>query len=143
MKLESALSVASRKFLNRFPIVLTAKSAGRKMQDSKKTRAILTRVLDAALRQRRVSMRYDSRASGRTKDYKVDPLRLSYADGGIYLIAWVEEYGQVRTFATERIRTLAVTGRALRFAGADDGAVRELDRRALREPVDQAGARRD
>jgi predicted DNA-binding transcriptional regulator YafY len=107
-KLESALSVASRKFLNRFPIVLTAKSAGRKMQDSKKTRAILIRVLDAALRQRRVTMRYDSRASGRTKDYKVDPLRLSYADGGIYLIAWVEEYGQVRTFATERIRTLAV-----------------------------------
>ena len=108
VKLEGALSAASRKFLDRFPIVLTAKSAGRKMQDSKRARAILARVLDAALRQRRVSMRYDSRASGRTKDYTVDPLRLSYADGGIYLIAWVEAYGQVRTFATERIRTLAV-----------------------------------
>jgi predicted DNA-binding transcriptional regulator YafY len=53
-------------------------------------------------------MKYDSASSGRAKDYKIDPLRLSYADGGIYLIAWVEEYAQVRTFAVERIRTLAV-----------------------------------
>jgi predicted DNA-binding transcriptional regulator YafY len=53
-------------------------------------------------------MRYDSSSSKRTKDYTVDPLRLSYAQGGIYLIAWVEEYRQVRTFSVERIRTLAV-----------------------------------
>ena len=53
-------------------------------------------------------MRYDSASSQRTKDYVVDPLRLSYAHGGIYLIAWVEEYAQVRTFSVERIRTLAV-----------------------------------
>lgn len=55
-----------------------------------------------------VQMRYDSSSSKRTKDYTVDPLRLSYAQGGIYLIAWVEEYQQVRTFSVERIRTLAV-----------------------------------
>lgn len=108
MKLEKALPVASRKFLDRFPTMLKAKSSGRKKQDEKKTREILARAIDASLRQRRVQMRYDSSSSRRTKDYRVDPLRLSYAQGGIYLIAWVEEYQQVRTFSVERIRTLAV-----------------------------------
>ncbi len=108
MKLEKALPVASRKFLNRFPTMLKAKTSGRKKQDEKKTREILARAIDASLRQRRVQMRYDSSSSQRTKDYTVDPLRVSYAHGGIYLIAWVEEYQQVRTFSVERIRTLAV-----------------------------------
>jgi predicted DNA-binding transcriptional regulator YafY len=108
MKLERALPVASRKFLDRFPLMLKAKATGRKRQDEKKVREFIARALDASLRQRRVLMRYDSISSRRTKEYTVDPLRLSYADGGIYLIAWVEEYGQVRTFAVERIRTLAV-----------------------------------
>jgi predicted DNA-binding transcriptional regulator YafY len=107
MKLERALPVASRKFLDRFPRILKAKVTGRKKQDEKKVREFLARAVDASLRQRRVLMQYDSISSRRTKEYKVDPLRLSYADGGIYLIAWVEEYGQVRTFAVERIRTLA------------------------------------
>jgi predicted DNA-binding transcriptional regulator YafY len=108
VKLERALPVASRKFLDRFPSILKAKAAGRKKQDEKKVREFLARAVDAALRQRRVLMRYDSASSRRTKEYKIDPLRLSYADGGIYLIAWVEEYGQVRTFAVERIRSFAV-----------------------------------
>jgi predicted DNA-binding transcriptional regulator YafY len=108
MKLEKALPVASRKFLNRFPTMLKAKSSGRKKQDERKTREILARAIDASLRQRRVQMRHDSSSSKRRKDYTVDPLRLSYAQGGIYLIEWVEEYQQVRTFSVERIRTLAV-----------------------------------
>ena len=33
---------------------------------------------------------------------------MSYADGGVYLTAWVPEYGEMRTFAVERIQTLAV-----------------------------------
>jgi predicted DNA-binding transcriptional regulator YafY len=108
MKLERALTVASRKFLDRFPLMLKAKATGRKKQDEKKVREFIARAVDASLRQRRILMRYDSFSSRRTKEYKIDPLRLSYADGGVYLIAWVEEYGQVRTFAVERIRTLAV-----------------------------------
>ena len=107
-KLERALPVASRKFLDRFPSILQAKVTGRKKQDEKHVREFIARAIDASLRQRRLSMRYDSESSRRTKEYKVDPLRLSYADGGIYLIAWVEEYGQVRTFSVERIRAMAV-----------------------------------
>lgn len=108
MKLEKALPVASRRFLDRFPTMLKAKATGRKKQDDKKTKEILTRAIDASLRQRCVDMRYDSLSSRRTKDYKVEPLRLSYAHGGIYLIAYVEEYREVRTFSVERIKALAV-----------------------------------
>jgi predicted DNA-binding transcriptional regulator YafY len=107
-KLERALPVASRRFLDRYPQMLKAKATGRKKQDEKKVREFIARAVDASLERRRVLMQYDSMASRRTKEYKVDPLRLAYADGGVYLIAWVEEYKQVRTFAVERIRTLAV-----------------------------------
>ena len=53
-------------------------------------------------------MRYASAASGRTKDYVIEAQRIAYADGGIYLVAFVPAYGQVRTFAAERIRTFAI-----------------------------------
>jgi predicted DNA-binding transcriptional regulator YafY len=107
-KLEKALPVASRKFLQQIPVMLKAKASGRKKQDEKKTAEILARVLQASLDHRRVTMRYDSLSSRRTKDYTVDPLRVSYAHGGIYLTAWVDEYQETRTFSLERIRTLAV-----------------------------------
>src|SRR6476659_981341 len=107
-KLERALPMASRKYLDRLPVLVKAKATGRKKQDDRKTREIVARAVDASLTCRRVTMRYNSSSSRRTKDYVVEPLRLSYAAGGIYLTAWVLEYSETRTFAIERIRTLAV-----------------------------------
>ena len=37
------------------------------------------------------------------KDYIVEPYRLAYAQGGLYLQAFVPDYGDTRTFATQRI----------------------------------------
>jgi predicted DNA-binding transcriptional regulator YafY len=107
-KLEKALPKASQRFLDQVPVMLGAKTSGRKKYDEKKTRDIISRVVGASLDRRRVTMRYDSLSSKRTKEYTVDPLRISYAHGGIYLTAWVEEYQETRTFSVERIRTLAV-----------------------------------
>jgi predicted DNA-binding transcriptional regulator YafY len=107
-KLERALPAASRKYLDRLPVLVKAKATGRKKQDGRKTREIVARAVDASLTCRRMTMRYNSFSSHRTKDYVVEPLRLSYAAGGIYLTAWVPEYSETRTFAIERIRTLAV-----------------------------------
>jgi predicted DNA-binding transcriptional regulator YafY len=53
-------------------------------------------------------MTYDSASSRQTKRYVVDPHRITSADGGLYLTAWVRDYDEMRTFALERIRTLAV-----------------------------------
>lgn len=107
-KLERALPAPARQFLDRIPTLLAARTCGRKKHDDRRAREILARALDASLRRRRVQMRYASASSHRTKDYVVEPLRLSYADGGIYLTGYVAEYAQVRTFALERIHTLGV-----------------------------------
>jgi predicted DNA-binding transcriptional regulator YafY len=108
-KLERALPAASRRYLDQLPVMIKAKASGRKKHDARKSREIVTRVVEASLAHRRVEMTYHSASSQRTKDYRVDPLRITYADGGIYLTAWVAEYGELRTFALERIRTLGVT----------------------------------
>lgn len=108
LKIERALPRACRTFLDRLPRVLKAKASGRKTGDDRKLREILGRLLDATVRHRRASMRYASAASRRTKDYIVEPQRIAYANGGLYLIAWVPEYAEMRTFAAERIGTFAV-----------------------------------
>lgn len=108
-KIERALPPSCRRFVDMLPRVLQAKGNGRKRHDDRKVREILTRALDATLLHRRVEMRYASASSRRTKDYVIEPQRIVYAHGGIYLVAWVPEYEQMRTFAAERIRTLGLT----------------------------------
>lgn len=104
-KLERSLGTRLRAFLDRLPAAIQAKPGPtrRGAGDSPKT---IGRLLDAILHQRRVSMRYDSRSSGREKTYGIDPYRLVYADDSLYLFAFVPEYGHVRTFAVDRIRSL-------------------------------------
>jgi predicted DNA-binding transcriptional regulator YafY len=108
VKLERALPSGCRRFLDRLPTLMKAKTAGRKRRDERKLQDVLARAVDASLARRRLAMRYASVSSARTKDYVVEPLRLVYAFGGIYLQAFVPEYNEVRTFSVERIRTLAV-----------------------------------
>jgi predicted DNA-binding transcriptional regulator YafY len=68
----------------------------------------MNQLLEASVRCRKVRMRYYSMTSSRTKDYDVDPLRVVYAEGGLYLIAHVAEYNEPRTFAIERIESLTI-----------------------------------
>jgi predicted DNA-binding transcriptional regulator YafY len=105
-KFEAALSPAMRKFLERLPRVIAAKPPHAKRQDKQtwQTTAIL---LEASLRQRTIAMRYHSHESGREKEYLVHPYRLVQAQGGLYLIAFVPAYAEVRTFAVERIRRVS------------------------------------
>lgn len=107
-KIERALPAGCRRFLDQLPRVLKAKATGQKQHDERRIREILARALDATLLHRRVTMRYASAASRRTKDYIVEPQRIVHAHGGIYLVAWVTEYGEIRHFAAERIQTLGL-----------------------------------
>ena len=109
-KIERALPAGCRTFLDELPRMLKAKSRGRKKpDDERRLREVLGRVLDATLLRRRARMRYASASSRRTKEYLVDPQRIVYADGGIYLVAWVPAYAGMRTFAAERIETFGLT----------------------------------
>jgi predicted DNA-binding transcriptional regulator YafY len=108
IKIEKALPPGCRRFLDHLPRVLKAKTSGPKIQDDRKVGEILARAVDATLLHRRATMRYASASSRRTKEYVVDAQRIVYAAGGIYLVAWVAEYNELRTFAAERIETFGL-----------------------------------
>ena len=105
-KIERALPAGCRKFLDELPVAIKAKLSGRKKLDARPVREIVQRATEAMVARRRLEMQYDSLASRRTKTYIVEPLRITYAEGGTYLTAFVPEYEETRTFAVERIRTL-------------------------------------
>lgn len=105
-KFEAALSPAMKKFLDRLPRIITAKAPHAKRQDTQ-TYQTTAKLLEASVSRRVVSMRYDSKESGREKEYLVHPHRLVHAQGGLYLIAFVPAYAEVRTFAIERVRRVS------------------------------------
>lgn len=105
-KLETALPPAMRRFLDRMPRALSAKSPQAKRQDAQ-THTITLRLLEAIMDSRVVTMKYDSQQSRRLKSYTLHPHRIVHAQGGLYLVAFVPDYAEVRTFAVERIRQAA------------------------------------
>lgn len=64
----------------------------------------ITHLVNAVLGHRRVELLYYSMSSGREKAYVVEPVRLAFADGALYLRAYVPEYKDIRTFAVTRMR---------------------------------------
>ena len=107
-KFERILTPRMRQFLDRLPGVLQAKPEPSKKPEGTRLEDTIARLLDATIRQRQATIRYHSFSSNRTKDYLVEPYRLVYAQGGLYLFAYVPEYGQMRTFAVERVKTLSL-----------------------------------
>jgi predicted DNA-binding transcriptional regulator YafY len=108
-KLAAALTPSMRQFLDRLPLVMQAKSEPRAAVGDPSSAKKVAQLLDATLHQRRVAMKYRSFSSGREKDYVVEPHRLVFAQGGLYVNAFVPEYGEIRTFAVERMLSLSVT----------------------------------
>ena len=75
----------------------------------------------ATLEHRRLVMSYRSFSSGRVKDYTVEPYRLSAGNGSLYLYAYVPIYGEMRTFAVQRIQRLRVLDDQFDPAGLPSG----------------------
>ena len=121
-KLAAALTPGMRQFLDRLPLVIQAKAepGSQSLTDDASTPATASRhaaprsarvaqLLDATLHHRRAVMRYHSFSSNREKEYAIDPYRLVFAQGSLYVVGYVAEYGELRTFAVERIQSLSVT----------------------------------
>src|SRR5690242_4553803 len=106
-RLEKMLSPRMRQFLDRLPSVLVAKP-GPHGTGGESSPGIVARLLEATLHFRAATMRYHSVSSARTKDYLVHPYRLAFALGGMYLLAYVPEYDDVRTFAIDRITSVSL-----------------------------------
>lgn len=106
-RLEKMLSPRMRQFLDRLPSVLAAKPGPRSSTDTS-SGDVVARLLEATLHFRVTTMRYHSVSSRRIKDYQVHPYRLAFAEGGLYLLAYVPEYDAVRTFAVSRISAVSL-----------------------------------
>jgi predicted DNA-binding transcriptional regulator YafY len=109
-KLGSALTPHMRQFLDQLPRIISTKpeAARRAESDTARQQPIVARALDATLHLRQARITYHSKSSDRTKSYLIHPYRLAYAQGGLYLLAFVPEYREVRTFAVERIEELSI-----------------------------------
>jgi proteasome accessory factor B len=106
-RLEKMLSPRMRQFLDRLPSVLAAKP-GPRVTGGESSPELVARLLEASLHFRVATMRYHSVSSARVKDYLVHPYRLAFAQGGLYLLAYVPEYKDVRTFAVDRIASVSL-----------------------------------
>ncbi len=107
-KLEEALTPSMRQFLDRLPLVIQAKADPGAHVTAARGKEI-GQLLDATLQHRRVIMRYHSFSSDREKAYTIEPYRVVFAQGALYVVAFVPEYGQTRTFALDRIKSLSLT----------------------------------
>jgi len=107
-KLSSALTPHMRRFLDQLPRVITTKADATRRAAGPRQQHIVARALEATLHLRQAQLTYYSKSSDRTKAYLVHPYRLAHAQGGLYLLAFVPEYGEVRTFAAERIEDIAL-----------------------------------
>jgi len=72
-------------------------------------REVVERVTQAIAEKKRIQMRYDSAARGRVTRREVDPYRLWYASGGLYLIGYCHLRNEPRMFAVERIKSVTPT----------------------------------
>ncbi len=109
-KIREALPARSVPYLQRVQELFMARPEPTKDYSGK--RDVITALVDAILHQRRARLAYFSFNSRRTKGYTVDPYRLVYHHGGLYLFARAEEYAEVRTFAVERIQKIEVLDEA-------------------------------
>lgn len=74
-------------------------------------REIVEQVTKAIADKKRIQMRYASASRGRTTRREVDPYRLWYASGGLYLVGYCRLRNELRMFAVERIKTVTPTNR--------------------------------
>jgi proteasome accessory factor B len=106
-RLEKMLSPRMRQFLDRLPSVLVAKP-GPRARGASSSPDTVARLLEATLHLRVATMTYHSVSSKRIKEYLVHPYRMAFAQGGLYLLAYVPEYKSVRTFAIDRITSVTL-----------------------------------
>ena len=108
-KVSKALGPQMKAYLDKLITILTWKPDPPRRADVKGQPVTVECLVRATIDHRRIEMAYHSFARGKVKVYSVEPYRLTFGNGGLYLLAYVPEYGQMRTFAVQRIKTLQVT----------------------------------
>jgi predicted DNA-binding transcriptional regulator YafY len=66
---------------------------------------------DAVLKRQSVRIRYLTGRTGAVSTRELDPYKVWYRSGGLYVVGLDHKSGEIRTFAVQRIRRLEPTGR--------------------------------
>jgi len=89
---------------------------------------------DAVLGQRGVRIRYRTGRTGAVSTRRLDPYRVWYRGGGLYVVGHDHKSGELRTFAVDRIRAIEATDERFqvdpefdfeRYIGASFGVIAE------------------
>ena len=136
-KIREALPARSLPYLARIQELFSARPDPSK--DYSKKQDVIAALIDAILHQRQAKIAYFSFNSRKTKTYTLDPYRLVYYRGGLYLYARAHEYDEVRTFAVERIQSIEVLDAEFEMPG---GLQRRPSTRAGRSASRGASRRR-
>ena len=108
-KVGEALNPRMKKYLDDLSAVLECKPEPEpRAKGDKAHTAFVETLARAAVDHRRVEMDYHSFHSRKVKKYVIEPHRLTFTNGGLYLYAFVPAYSQMRTFALQRVRRLQV-----------------------------------
>jgi predicted DNA-binding transcriptional regulator YafY len=126
-KIREALPARSLPYLARIQDLFSARPDPWKDYSDKQD--VIAALIDAVLHQRQAIIEYFSFNSRRTKTYTIDPYRVVYYHGGLYLYARAHEYGEVRTFAVERIEKIEVRDQT--FESPQDFSVAEYAKGAF------------
>ncbi len=70
---------------------------------------------DAVLERASVRMRYRTGRTGETAERGLDPYRVWYRSGGLYVVGHDHRSGEIRTFAVERIERIEPSGETFRI----------------------------
>jgi predicted DNA-binding transcriptional regulator YafY len=89
---------------------------------------------DSVLDRRQLEMRYRTGSTGEESTRKLDPYRVWYRSGGLYVVGHDHRSGEIRTFAVDRILEIERTGERFeppedfdfdRYVGSSFGVVAE------------------
>ena len=106
-KVTKALSPQMKTYLDNLQAVFSWKPEPKPVAGRLKPITVDT-IVKATVEHRKMEMDYYSLSGGKVKSYEVEPHRLTAGNGGLYIYAYVAAYGQMRTFAVQRIRRLRV-----------------------------------
>lgn len=81
---------------------------------------MLAEILKGLLHQTKLQILHYSHTSGKEKYHIVHPYTLLLHRDSLYLHAWVEDYGEIRTFLIDRIREVVTKDEKFRYPSAYD-----------------------
>jgi predicted DNA-binding transcriptional regulator YafY len=98
-------------------------------KDYSSFREIIQQINKAVLNGRVIEMRYYSLSSKRETTRKVDPFKMWFFNGTLYLIGWCHVHDEIRMFVLDRVKLVHVTNE--RFIPPDDFDLDEYMRDAF------------